>query len=52
MLRILAVTIVPLPHCYHKIEMVGAIFCYRQYFYPKKQCHKSVSLKKELSELV
>ena len=35
-------------------EMAGTVFCYpvtinSQYFYSKKQYHKSVSLKKKLS---
>ena len=45
-LQNLVVTIVPLLPRYCKLEMAGTIFCYHQYFYLTKQCHKSVSLKK------
>ena len=30
-----------------EIEMAGTIFCYRQYYYSKKQYHKSVLIKKK-----
>ena len=46
-LQTLVVKTVPLPHCYHELEMAGMIFHYHQYFLLKKQCHNIVSLIKE-----
>ena len=41
-LRNFAVTIVPLPRCYHKLEMAGTIFRYHKCFWLRRKCHKNV----------
>ena len=38
----LAITILPLPRCYHDLEIAGMIFCYHQYYKLKQQYYKNV----------
>lgn len=41
-LQNLAVTIVPLPHCYHELDMIRTNFCFCQYPPLEKECYKNV----------